>query len=337
MITNKAVLSGCDILNLFVDEAGAFNSRCLGSAALPSVLWRDGFVGEVALNGVRGTVSVAIEPLEAVSSMLDDKMPMPEPTAPTQPTAPPQAAPTAPPQPTAPPEQRKPEPTAPPQPTAPPRAATPTHSEARGSSEGPAIGQPWVTAMLSPNSLAALADETDSEEPAAAAAAWQVSRYSEARGSSEGPAIGQPWAAAVGFGVPAVPASQAQTDGKVAAALPINLAVATLNVAGIMPLLCEQHRRRNHNFLPFLQRGVDPTKDLTWLAFGFDLKTKSFPLGDEMEYESGPAKVELATRLRASLETFNRSQLSPQFGLILTCLQDRIGRQLWVLCPTHTV
>ena len=68
MMANKPVLSGCDILNLFVDEAGAFNTRCLGSAALPMVLWKDGFEGEVPLQGVAGTIFVDIAPMEPASS-----------------------------------------------------------------------------------------------------------------------------------------------------------------------------------------------------------------------------------------------------------------------------
>ena len=319
MMANKPVLSGCDILNLFVDEAGAFNSRCLGSAALPMVLWKDGYEGEVPLQGVAGTIFVDIAPMEPASSGVPATVEQSAPVIVVEASAP-QAAQAF-------------------QDFAGFKAALPSEarssSEARGSSEGQAVGsQPWVTAMLSVSPTAVLVEETDTaDEPAVAAQSlMQVSHQGPLPPPPPPPItpyLPQQQAAffAVGSGVPA---SRAENDGRMAAALPINLSVAALNVAQIISQLSEQHKRSNHNFLPYLPRGVDTRKDLTWLAFGFDVSTKSFPIGDEMDYESGPARVDLASRLHSSLGTLSRNQMSPQFGLIVICFQDRIGRQLWV-------
>ena len=133
-------------------------------------------------------------------------------------------------------------------------------------------------------------------------------------------------------GVPAsasvsgVPASAALSsiDSRAAAVLPINLSICSYNVPQVLSQLVEQHRVSNHGFLPTLKRGVDPSKDLTWLAFGFDLATKSFAPDDVLEWEGGlnPLDKDQATKLLAALQTINTAEACPQMNVIFTCFQD---------------
>ena len=109
---------------------------------------------------------------------------------------------------------------------------------------------------------------------------------------------------------------------RVASAVPINLHVAQLDVVQVLKHIVTQHLASNHNWLPCLSRGVDPSKDLSWMVSGFDLSTKAYPVGDDLDFSPGPAIVDLATELLAALLSIDRSQLSPSFNVILSCFQD---------------
>ena len=78
----------------------------------------------------------------------------------------------------------------------------------------------------------------------------------------------------------------------------------------------------NHNWLTSLVRGVDPSKDLSWMVFGFNLATKNYATDDDLDFSAGPSRIDLAKKLLASLSSIDRSQLSPNFRVILSCFQD---------------
>ena len=102
------------------------------------------------------------------------------------------------------------------------------------------------------------------------------------------------------------------------------LTVSHYNVAQILPELASQQAARNYGYIPVLKRGVDTSKDLTWIAFGWDMATVSYPIGDTLEYENQmePMHVDLAKKLSAALATIVRADASPQMKNVIACLQD---------------
>ena len=116
-----------------------------------------------------------------------------------------------------------------------------------------------------------------------------------------------------------VPAS---LESSFAAALPINLRVAQLDASSVLEHIVQEHNANNHTWLTSLVRGIDPSKDLSWMVFGFNLATKSYSTVDDLDFSAGPSRVDLAKKLLASLSSIDRSQLSPNFRVILSCFQD---------------
>ena len=111
----------------------------------------------------------------------------------------------------------------------------------------------------------------------------------------------------------------ASLESSFASALPINLKVAQLNAPNVLTNIVKEHNENNHTWLPNLVRGVDPSKDLSWMVFGFDLATKSYSTDDDSDFSAGPSRVDLAKKLLASLSSIDRSQLSPSFNVMLSC------------------
>jgi hypothetical protein len=95
-----------------------------------------------------------------------------------------------------------------------------------------------------------------------------------------------------------------------------------LDARQVLTHIVREHIANNHTWLTNLVCGVDPGKDLSWMVFGFDLATKAYPTDDDLGFEAGPSKVDLATKLLASLSSIDRSKLSPSFNVILSCFQD---------------
>ena len=296
---------GCDTLHIFVEESGAFNTRRVGSATLPYPMFERGFSGTVSFQGYAGSLFLTIMPVLPVEAV--------------------EAVPSAP-------------------PLAPPSAPLPS-SKSLTTDPQPAEPEPWVAGIFGDQAIAQgvpVMAEASKDPIILAAVAGQAlagvpavpASYAAAVPASH-EALPAPVVACSAVrvsGVPAsaivsgVPASTALSsiDSRAAAVMPINLKICTYNVPQVLSQLVEQHRANNHGFLPTLKRGVDAKKDLTWLAFGFDLATKSFAPDDVLEWEGGlnPLHKDQATKLLAALQTINTAEACPQMNVIFTCFQD---------------
>ena len=120
----------------------------------------------------------------------------------------------------------------------------------------------------------------------------------------------------------------ATMESRIAAVLPINLTVCQYNVAQVLANLVQQHKQNNHNYIPTLIRGVDPSKDLTWIAVGIDLATKGYSVDDRLEFTFDPQHVDLAAKLTSALATLPRADMAPKMNAILLCfnaIADSLG------------
>ena len=278
---------GCDSLHVSVDEAGAFNTRTLGTCILPFAMFKCGFTGDISFPGVKGSIYVEI-------TKLSEQRLLPEPSAPPLPST----------------------------------------------GEDLKVDQPWVAAMqprdvgsgvqeaqLMPGSGVPVSGPSSSDSRSGVPVDSQVDVVEEC--AAVDVHVPLPSFVQARYASPAAlaraPPQVSEVDGRLAAVLPINLTICTYNVTQILAELVAQHNSQNHTFVPNLHRGSDPTRDLTWLAFGFDLAAKTFPEDDKLFFENGvgPVSMDLAKKLKASLQTISQHGLSPQLNIILTCFQDR--------------
>lgn len=314
-VRDRKCAAGCDSLHLSVDEAGAFNVRTLGQCVLPYAMYRDGFAGDVNFTGVRGSIYVNISP------MLEQ---FPEPSAPPPSVSEELAAkeqcsgvPVS-----LAPSLYEEQPSGVPASVAPSLCAEQQPSGVPATAALSSVEEPWVAMMMVPRNPSPFVDSAAAsvEDPVAARGSFVPASATLAVASVEPTTAKTAMQVVRGSGVPA-----SDMESRVAALLPINLTVCTYNVAQILAELPAQHKAQGHNFIPCLHRGVDPMRDLTWLAFGFDLATKSFPVDDIMDFPGhvGPERMDLATKLKTSLLTISQAGMSPQMNVVLTCFQDR--------------
>ena len=254
---------GCDILTLYVDEPGAFNTRNVGTVTLPKDLFLHGYTGTMPLQGMgdcRGSLYLSIRPLASAPDVLS-----------SQALCPPQAQ-------------------------APPLPDDDLHNPwldafVGGSSSNfqpvvrPVVpsSNPPATALMVPDSAAA-SSPADSEVDTAV-----IAMPAATAAPSAPQALAHPVATAV-------------TRRAIVASVHLDLTVCTLNVAQILDRMTQSPPPMD-NWIHGCTRGDDTKVNVSWLCFGFDIRLKKYPASDFMAFDVGPAKIEQAKSLHDALST----------------------------------
>jgi hypothetical protein len=278
-------------LHLAVNETGALNVRTLGICVLPFAMFMDGFSGEVNFQKASGCIFLSIVPMSSGVPVSRECLAFAVPVNMMLASAPPLSS----------------------------GQQTPMEVVTYGS--GVHDKEPWVTAMSGGVSVPRFAKSSATIEELDGLDDMMISGVPaclESRLASmlPLPTSFEEQAVTMTSGVPA------SLESSFAAALPINLRVAQLDAPGVLTHIVREHMANNHNWLTSLVRGVDPSKDLSWMVFGFNLATKAYSTDDDLDFSAGPSRVDLAKKLLASLSSIDRSQLSPNFRVILSCFQD---------------
>ena len=301
--------SGADNVIIVVEEAGALNTRTVGTATLGCALYSNGWVGEVALQGNGGFLHMKISKMVAVGDS-EPSMPVPVPSAP---------------------------------------AASASLAGDCVSVSGADELQPWVTAASAAEHQPYVSEGRFGpflavpDAPASGQPSSSTPKASTPRALMPLLQVGQLLPVLPvdpGSHQPAVPfvPEPHLVDRRAAAFLPVNMTVCNYNVSQLLPELASQQAARNYGYIPVLKRGVDTSKDLTWTAFGWDMATASYPPGDILEYENQmePMRVDLAKKLSAALATVVRADNSPQMNNVIACLKDSYAMAGQNLTPLLT-
>ena len=278
-------------MHLNVNEAGALNVRTLGICVLPFAMFMDGFSGEVNFQKASGCIFLSIVPMSSGVPVSRECLASAVPVNMMLPSAPPLSS------------------------------GQQTPMEVVTYASGVHDQEPWVSAMSGGVSVPRFAKSSATIEEVDGLDDMMMSGVPaclESRLASmlPLPTSFEEQAVMMTSGVPA------SLESSFAAALPINLRVAQLDAPSVLEHIVQEHNANNHTWLTSLVRGVDPSKDLSWMVFGFDLATKAYPTDDDLGFSAGPSKVDLATKLLAALSSIDRSQLTPSFNVILSCFQD---------------
>ena len=285
-------------MHLAVNETGALNVRTLGICVLPFAMFKDGFSGEVNLQKASGCVFLDIVPMSSGVPVSRECLASAVPVNLMSPSAPPLSS----------------------------GQQTPMEVVTYGG--GVHDKEPWVSARSGgvsvprfAKSSATIVEELDGHDDDVMISGVPASASLESRLASILPSSSTSLEEQQDLLTSHVPAA-ASLECSFAAALPINLRVAQLDAPGVLTHIVREHMANNHNWLTSLVRGVDPSKDLSWMVFGFNLATKSYSTDDDLDFSAGPSRVDLAKKLLASLSSIDRSQLAPSFNVILSCFQD---------------
>ena len=105
------------------------------------------------------------------------------------------------------------------------------------------------------------------------------------------------------------------------ACVPVNPKAIAINAPRCISGLVVAAQLGNDAFIPGLHRGSDPRKDLSWLGFGFNMKNKTFDVDDVMDFDVGPERRLLASKLLAAFQIVDR-EIDSWARLSVTVFED---------------